>query len=154
MVERVESNPFVAGNITVAPRDRQGEGKAEVQEMHENVGWVYNNIIIIDHEKQFSLVMLTAEMWIIDRWVAHGWAWRCWASRHDRRYSDFGAQHQARTLIIPLVWAFIWLSMVLPSSVVHHHVPIYSLSKMTWKLNHHNPVALSPGFWHVLARQF
>lgn len=26
MVERVESNPFVAGNITVAPRDRQGEG--------------------------------------------------------------------------------------------------------------------------------
>jgi hypothetical protein len=38
MVERVESNPFVAGNITVAPRDRQGEGKAEVQEMHENVG--------------------------------------------------------------------------------------------------------------------
>ena len=27
MVERVQSNPFVAGNITVAPRDRQGEGK-------------------------------------------------------------------------------------------------------------------------------
>ena len=27
MVERVQSNPFVAGNITIAPRDRQGEGK-------------------------------------------------------------------------------------------------------------------------------
>jgi len=26
MVERVQSNPFVAGNITIAPRDRQGEG--------------------------------------------------------------------------------------------------------------------------------
>ena len=39
MVERVQSNPFVAGNITVAPRDRQGEGEAEVQEMDEHVGW-------------------------------------------------------------------------------------------------------------------
>ena len=26
MMERVQSNPFVAGNLTVAPKDRQGEG--------------------------------------------------------------------------------------------------------------------------------
>lgn len=28
MVERVQSNPFVAGNIKVAPRDHHGEGSA------------------------------------------------------------------------------------------------------------------------------
>lgn len=26
MMQRVQSNPFVAGNLTVAPKDRQGEG--------------------------------------------------------------------------------------------------------------------------------
>ena len=31
MVERVQSNPFMAGNIKVVPRDRQGEGARENQ---------------------------------------------------------------------------------------------------------------------------
>ena len=60
MVERVQSNPFVAGNITIAPRDRQGEGKESTiswKNMKQHIGNLRDKKGVLKFECVLTLLL-------------------------------------------------------------------------------------------------